>query len=107
MIGLIFGETNFPIKILKKVKKKKLKYLIIDLTSGKKFNSSPPKTLGWLDNICSTRVVPERGIPRINIGVASKFPDSLNLLKRLNRSNLKKLWTVLQKQKNILTDTSK
>ena len=37
MIGLIFGETNFPIKILKKVKKKKLKYLIIDLTSGKKF----------------------------------------------------------------------
>ena len=32
MIGLIFGETNFPIEILKKVKKTKLKYLIIDLT---------------------------------------------------------------------------
>ena len=35
MIGLIFGETNFPIQILKKIKKKNLKYLIVDLTSGK------------------------------------------------------------------------
>ena len=37
MIGLILGETNFPIKILKKVKKKKLKYLIIDLTKKRIF----------------------------------------------------------------------
>ena len=37
MIGLIFGETNFPIEILKKIKKKKLKYLIIDLSKSKKF----------------------------------------------------------------------
>jgi len=37
MIGLIFGETNFPIEILKKIRKKKLKYLIIDLTKKKKF----------------------------------------------------------------------
>ena len=37
MIGLIFGETNFPIKILKKIKKKNLKYLIIDLTKKKNF----------------------------------------------------------------------
>lgn len=35
MIGLIFGETNFPKEILKKVKKKHLKYLIIDLSKGK------------------------------------------------------------------------
>jgi len=35
MIGLIFGETNFPIQILKKIKKRHLKYLIIDLTKGK------------------------------------------------------------------------
>jgi len=35
MIGLIFGETSFPIQILKKIKKKNLKYLIIDLTKGK------------------------------------------------------------------------
>ena len=35
MIGLIFGETNFPIQILKRIKKKRLKYLIIDLTKGR------------------------------------------------------------------------
>ena len=37
MIGLIFGETSFPKEILKKVKKKKIKYLIIDLTQKKIF----------------------------------------------------------------------
>ena len=37
MLGLIFGETNFPIEILKKIKKKNLKYLIIDLTKKKNF----------------------------------------------------------------------
>ena len=35
MIGLILGETNFPIQILKKIKKKNLKYIIIDLTQGR------------------------------------------------------------------------
>ena len=35
MIGLIFGESDFPIQILKKIKKKHLKYLIIDLTNGR------------------------------------------------------------------------
>ena len=37
MIGLIFGEKNFPKEILKKIIKKKLKYLIIDLSKSKKF----------------------------------------------------------------------
>ena len=36
MIGLIFGETDFPRQILKKIKNKK-KYLIIDLTKNKNF----------------------------------------------------------------------
>ena len=36
MIGLIFGETDFPKQILKKVKNKK-KYLIIDLSKEKIF----------------------------------------------------------------------
>ena len=36
MIGLIFGETHFPIQILKKIKKKNIKYLIIYLTKKKK-----------------------------------------------------------------------
>ena len=34
MIGLIFGETDFPKYILKKIKRK-YKYLIIDLTKKK------------------------------------------------------------------------
>jgi len=37
MIGLIFGETNFPKEILKKVKKRKVRYLIIDLTKRRIF----------------------------------------------------------------------
>ena len=37
MIGLIFGETSFPTEILKKIKKKRLNYLIIDLSKSKKF----------------------------------------------------------------------
>ncbi len=37
MIGLIFGDTDFPIKILKTIKKRKIKHLIIDLSTIKKF----------------------------------------------------------------------
>ena len=37
MIGLIFGETTFPIQILKRIKRRHLKYLIIDLTKRRKF----------------------------------------------------------------------
>ena len=36
MIGLIFGETDFPKQILKKIKSRK-RYLIIDLTKNKTF----------------------------------------------------------------------
>ena len=37
MIGLIFGETKFPLEILKSIKRKKIKYLIIDLSRKKIF----------------------------------------------------------------------
>ena len=37
MIGLIFGEEKFPKEILKRVKKKGVKYLIIDLTKKRVF----------------------------------------------------------------------
>ena len=40
MIGLIFGETNFPKEILNKVKKKNIRYLIIDLTSRNSFKKN-------------------------------------------------------------------
>ena len=39
MIGLIFGETYFPIEILKKIKKRHLRYLIIDLTKSRMFKT--------------------------------------------------------------------
>ena len=32
MIGLFLGEKDLPIQILKKIKKKKLNYFIIDLS---------------------------------------------------------------------------
>jgi len=37
MIGLIFGDTDFPKEILKTIKKRKIRYLIIDLSKSKKF----------------------------------------------------------------------
>ena len=37
MIGLIFGDTEFPKEILKTVKKRKIKYLVIDLSKSNKF----------------------------------------------------------------------
>jgi len=54
MIGLIFGDTSFPIEILKKVKKKKLNYLIIDLSRSKKFKKnkkSYPASMGQFGKI--------------------------------------------------------
>jgi len=37
MIGLIFGDTDFPKEILKNIKKKRINYLIIDLSKKKIF----------------------------------------------------------------------
>ena len=39
MIGLIFGDTDFPLEILKSVKRKKIKHLIIDLTKKRKYKN--------------------------------------------------------------------
>ena len=53
MIGLVFGETDFPNQILKKIKNKK-KYLIIDLTRKKTFKkdrNSHPVSLGQFGKI--------------------------------------------------------
>ena len=37
MIGLFLGEKDLPNQILKKIKRKKIKYFIIDLTKNNKF----------------------------------------------------------------------
>ena len=44
MIGLIFGDTEFPKEIVKTVKKRKIKYLIIDLSKSKKFKKDRKST---------------------------------------------------------------
>ncbi len=41
MIGLFFGDTEFPKKILQKIKKNKKKYIIIDLSKKKVFKKNP------------------------------------------------------------------
>ena len=54
MIGLIFGETSFPKEILKKIKKRKVRYLIIDLTKSRAFKKdrfSHPVSIGQFGRI--------------------------------------------------------
>ena len=54
MIGLIFGDTDFPKEILKKIKKNNLKYLIIDLSKSKNFKKdkrSYPVSIGQFGKI--------------------------------------------------------
>ena len=56
MIGLIFGDTSFPIEILKKVKKKKLNYLIIDLSRSKKFKKDKKSIQFQLDSLVKSLI---------------------------------------------------
>ena len=54
MIGLIFGDTDFPKEILKTIKKNKIKYLIVDLSKSKKFrkdNKSYSVSIGQFGKI--------------------------------------------------------
>ena len=54
MIGLIFGDTDLPLQILDKIKKKKIKYLIIDLSKSKRFlknNNAHKITIGEFGKI--------------------------------------------------------
>jgi DUF1009 family protein len=41
MIGLFFGDTEFPKKILDRIKKKNKKYIIVDLSKKKFFGKNP------------------------------------------------------------------
>ena len=66
MIGLIFGETDFPNQILKIIKKKKINYLIIDLTKSKKFKK-------------------DRKSYSVSIG---QFGKIINILKKKNCKNV-------------------
>ena len=51
MIGLIFGDTDFPKEILKTVKKKNVDYLIIDLSKSKNLKETKNLILFLLVNL--------------------------------------------------------
>jgi len=54
MIGLIFGETDFPKEVLKSIKKKNINYIIIDLSKSKIFKKdkrSYPVSIGQFGKI--------------------------------------------------------
>jgi len=57
MIGLIFGDTDLPNVILNNIKKKKVKYIIIDLSKNKKFKkdkNSKNISIGQFGKIINT-----------------------------------------------------
>ena len=66
MIGLFLGEKKLPIEILNKLKKRKIKYFIIDLTKNNKFKKDKNSFF-------------------INIG---KFGEILKLIKSKNCKNV-------------------
>ena len=84
MIGLIFGETNFPNEILRKIKKRKSKYLIIDLTKRKNFKKDKHfygvsiGQFGKIIKIPGTGAAPTTTLPPIRITV--KSGDTLSVI---------------------------
>jgi DUF1009 family protein len=44
MIGLIFGDTDFPKEILRTIKRKRINYLIIDLSKKKNLKKTKNHT---------------------------------------------------------------
>ena len=51
MIGLIFGDTDFPKEILNSIKKKRINYLIIDLSKKKILKKTKNHTQFQLVNL--------------------------------------------------------
>ena len=121
MIGLIFGETDFPEQILKKVKNKK-KYLIIDLTKNKKFKkdrNSYSVSLGQFgkiikilkDNKCKTVLFagkvkkPKFSKLRLDLKAVYYMPRIIKSAKLGDAAILKEIINVLKKE-NIKTISS-
>jgi len=80
MIGLVFGETNFPKEILKKIKKIKKKYLIIDLTKSKIFKkeeNSHSVSIGEIGKIIN--ILKEHKCKKILFAGKVKKPNFLML----------------------------
>ena len=75
MIGLFFGDTEFPKKILHRVKKKNTKYIIIDLSKKKFFRKNPHSqsfSIGQFGKIFKSKNLSEN-ISNLN----GKFKDNI------------------------------
>ena len=79
MIGLIFGETYFPFEILKKIKRKNLKHLIIDLTKGKfkKYKHSHNVSIGQFGRII--KILKENKCKKVLFAGKVQKPDFYKL----------------------------
>ena len=66
MLGLILGSTQFPKEILKKIKKLKIKYFIIDLSQKKEFKK-------------------EKNVNYVSLG---QFGKIINIIKKYKWSNV-------------------
>ncbi len=76
MIGLIFGETDFPKEILKKIKKRKVRYLIIDLSKSgvfKKDRHSHSVSIGQFGRII--KILKENNCKKVLFAGKVKKPN--------------------------------
>ena len=92
MIGLIFGDTDFPKEILKKIKRKKLKYLIIDLSKKRTFKkdkNSKKVSIGQFGKIIN--LLKENKCKKILFAGKVTKPN-FSKLRLLHATNYKKLW---------------
>jgi len=80
MIGLIFGETSLPKEILKKIKKKKIRHFIIDLTKKNIFRkeiNSHKVSIGQFGKIIS--IIKENKCNKVLFAGKVKKPNLSNL----------------------------
>ena len=98
MIGLIFGDKILPKEILKKIKKKKVKYLIIDLTKNRAFKKdrySHRFSIGQFGKIIKT--LKYNGCKKVLFGGVVKKPNFSKL--RLDLKGIYYIPRIIKKSK--------
>ena len=94
MIGLFFGDTEFPKKILLKLKQKKQKYIIVDLSKQKFFRKNPHSQsfgVGQFGKIFKSKNLSEN-ISKLN----KKFKDNIlvkEVLEFINKNKKRPICT--------------
>ena len=99
MIGLIFGETDFPKEILKKIKKRKVRYLIIDLTKSRVFKNdrySNAASIGQFGRII--KILKENNCKKVLFAGRVKKPNFSKL--RLDLKGIYYMPRIIKSSKN-------